>query len=137
MKPTAIKALKGSINVTRQNKREPRLSVFEVPAPGPDLTPNQRKAWLELAPCVNALRVMTKADMAAFHLLVDQLAELYGAREDKKCGRITRVTIRRALISDMARFGMTPVDRQRVASIDGESKDELDEFVAPPVKRAG
>jgi P27 family predicted phage terminase small subunit len=44
-KPTALKKLQGTINVTRQNKYEPQPETDLDPVPPDFLTPSQKEGW--------------------------------------------------------------------------------------------
>jgi hypothetical protein len=122
--PSTLKILKGTANVTRLNKKEPKVQVCDPSSPPADLLPTQRLAWVELAKAVSHLRVISEADMPAFRLVVGMLAEVYDLERSKRSSSNQRVNARRAALVSLGIFGMTPADRQRVATLDG--KEEAD-----------
>lgn len=150
-KPRALKLVQGTDRPDRDNARAPRnVRAADLSKPPADLTPLERRAWKHLATLVQPMRVTTEAHVAAFRqmaislAMIDQArAELaeYGGRTDyevtsdfgtsyRKRPQIEIIaTFKKLLAAELARFGMTPADQEKVTTFDsGGAADPLDEF---------
>lgn len=145
-KPTAVKQLQGTLNPTRANKAEPKASAIDLPAPPADLTPDEVEAWQELAKAVDPMRISTAADLVSFREMAETLGMIRALRKSlyasgplvDSTGKMDRLrpeigalsTQRQLLGKQLARWGMTPADRQRVSVLndDANKDDALKKF---------
>jgi P27 family predicted phage terminase small subunit len=142
-KPTVLKIVGGTNNVTRQNKKEPKVHP-EVPGAPEYLTKQERAAYERFAASLGDMRCTTKDDFAALEQLACTYAEMQRLRqalrdEDpndltyetfNKYGAVRRLRpeltalgdVDRKLLALLGRFGLTPADRSRVndEGLDGE-----------------
>lgn len=138
-RPTALKLLDGTINVTRQNKDEPERT-FAIPDPPKHLSKEQRAAWKLFAEKISTMRITTEEDFAALEMLACRWAHYQelqaklrtkdgmtyetttanGSRMIRPRPELTMLqTVEHALLGLLGRFGLTPADRQRVKTIKG------------------
>jgi hypothetical protein len=152
-KPRALKLVQGTNRPDRDNVRAPRnVRAADLSKPPADLTPLERRAWKHLAGLVEPMRVTTEAHLAAFRQMAISLAMIdqartelaeYGGRTDyevisefgtsyRKRPQIEIIaTFKKLLAGELARFGLTPADQEKVTSLDGSAPgDPLDEFAA-------
>ncbi len=150
-KPLALKVLEGTARKDRTNPRAPKPKIVEGFPPAPaDLTKSEKQGWKMLADVVKPLRVVTPADMVAFRQMAISLAMIDQARRElKKAGGETSYSVftesgevirsrpqvetiakfQKILGSQLADFGLTPADREKVSALNGDQeKDPLDEF---------
>lgn len=151
--PTALKAVNGTLNQTRQNWNEPKVQP-EIPEPPGHLSELEKECWALFAKLLAPLGVVGATDVVAFELLAVTYAHhrrLAQAMRDastfvysptKGSGKSERIMLRarpemgmlreadRQLLALLSRFGLTPADRQRVVSETGvcEEDDPEDEF---------
>ena len=78
-KPTALKALQGTLQPCRTNKREPKPKVELARCPH-NLKGTDGGAWLKLGKKLELMKVITGMDEMAFELLCGTYAEYIGAR---------------------------------------------------------
>lgn len=144
-KPTALHALHGT-TPDRDRSREPKPTVG-VGRPPAHLAPIAASFWRKWAPILTKLRVLTEID--AVHLqttaaayanwrLADAIVRREGLTitEETKAGTstkrhpadIARVAWHQQLEDGLAKLGMDPVDRTRVASAEGEV-DPMEAFL--------
>jgi len=154
-KPTLAKVIQGTFRKDRANPAEPRLRPWRIPRnlpKGKGYPEAWREAWRALAPLVNALGVVARSDLLAFEGLVCAVAlhrsaeaSLFAggntstvyARKDRagnpylakrpEVGMLAQTD--RLIATYLARFGMSPADRSRVAALTApRAADGLDEF---------
>jgi hypothetical protein len=150
-KPTAHKALAGTLRPSRANPAEPQLRAMPIPSPPRDLTKFERLAWRALKEIVDPMKVGTAADVFAFRSMVEDAGMLASLRksfidsggqpvyvEETNAGPQLRMrpevqaipTYRKLLLLHMARWGIDPADRQKVMTLgdDGPKVDPLAKF---------
>lgn len=128
--PTTLKVLKGTLRPDRTNRAEPRPEVLDR-LPFPEHLPeSHRPHWDRIAFHVAHLRCVTKADLPALEEIVGVKVEVEKLARSRK----STVKARAVLVGMMARFGMTPSDRQRVASLPEVKEDRLSRFKTYPGK---
>jgi phage terminase small subunit len=148
--PTEIKRRNGTLNATRDNPREPKLPIIEIPPAPKGLGDFERDAWNELREVINPLRTTANTDLIAFELLVDALALArrcsavirtegttmteMGASKQLKVRTRPEVNVllnaQKVVWYGLSRFGCSPADRSRVSSMPepGDASGE-DEFI--------
>jgi len=148
-KPRALKKLEGTDRSDRANARAPQIEAARLPPAPKDLTALERRAWSTLAKVVDPLKVAAPADVVAFRQMAVSLAMIDRARDElEEYGDLTYevvtetgtsyrkrpqveiiATYKTLLGRELAHFGLTPADRERVSRIgeDGAA-DPLDEF---------
>lgn len=149
-KPRALKLVQGTDRPDRANARAPAASSVPLPPPPKTLSPRQKRAWKELAALIDPLRITSSADVVAFRemtrclAMIDQAdAELQASGGSLTYETITEsgvtfrkrpeieiiATFEKLLDAKLARFGLTPAEREKVSRIgDDASHDPLDEF---------
>lgn len=141
--------MQGTDRPDRANPRAPQLEPAVVGPPPKDLNPHERRAWRTLAELVDPLRIATRADQVAFRQMAVTLGVIEQAREAlNAAGELTYeavtesgiafrkrpeveiiATFKKLLSAELARFGLTPAEREKVAAIgDTAGTDPLDEF---------
>lgn len=78
-KPTALKALTGTLQPCRTNKKEPK-PVAELPRMPKTLKGTDAGSWSSLGKKLEAMKVITDMDAMSFELLCGTYAEYIGAR---------------------------------------------------------
>lgn len=128
--PTALKLVAGTSRRDRGNALEPEPLLLNDLEPPAHVEPRAAAVWRELAPMLRRLQLLTEADVIAFEMLCDAVADYRFAREkrgDAFVGHSPKtgaqmlsqwlvagsVASKRAEIF-MTRFGMDPVSRSRV-----------------------
>lgn len=150
-----LKALAGTARKSRSKGPAPRVEAIELPPPPRHLDAFERTAWRRLAELVDPLRICAPSDVLAVEQAAISLGMVYRARNElqrKHKGATTYEvitesgTVVRALpqiettakftkifAAWIAKFGLSPADRERVASIADESADDpLNEFAVGP-----
>lgn len=152
-KPTATKALQGTLRKGRVNPAEPRGTLVAIPdAPADLLTDDERAAWELYRGLVDPLKVATASDLEAFRAMVEDAALLRTLRrsyyvegggkptyvEDTKAGLQLRqrpepnmiATYRKVMFLHWARWGLTAADRSKVSALTDEKpkEDKLAKF---------
>ena len=142
-KPTAIKVLEGNPGKRKLNENEPKPVKKAPPCPK-WLEPEAKKEWRRLAKALEAMGVLTEADMAAFAGYCQSYARWKEAEEritDR--GLVIRtpsgypqqvpyISIAQQYLKLMQQFaeqfGLTPAARSRIIAGNGESKavDDMD-----------
>ena len=142
-KPTAIKVLEGNPGKRKLNENEPKPVMKAPPCPQ-WLEPEAKKEWRRLAKALEAMGVLTEADMAAFAGYCQYYARWKEAEEritDR--GLVIRtpsgypqqvpyISIAQQYLKLMQQFaeqfGLTPAARSRIIAGNGESKavDDMD-----------
>lgn len=150
-KPSKLKELSGTQRADRVNAAEPSLPPAEMPEPPADLSDDERAAWVELAALVDPMRIATASDVAAFRVMVQDVAVraslLRSYREagcapvfieETKAGPQLRMrpevhaltSYSKLVLLHFARWGLAPADRSRVAALADpeERKNPLAKF---------
>ena len=142
-KPTAIKILEGNPGKRKLNENEPKPLKKAPPCPK-WLEPEAKKDWRRLAKALEAMGVLTEADMAAFAGYCQSYARWKEAEEritDR--GLVIRtpsgypqqvpyISIAQQYLKLMQQFaeqfGLTPAARSRIIAGNGEGKavDDMD-----------
>ena len=142
-KPTNIKILEGNPGKRKLNEHEPQPQRKAPPCPK-WLEPEAKKEWRRLAKTLEAMGVLTEADMAAFAGYCQAYARWKEAEEritDR--GLVIRtpsgypqqvpyISIAQQYLKLMQQFaeqfGLTPAARSRIIAGNGEGKavDDLD-----------
>jgi hypothetical protein len=92
---------------------EPLTSDFAVPD---DLTPEERKVWLRLAPHAVAARTLTQATVYGFMTLCRTVAlERELARDSERSGKGDHRGLIQRIDAQMARFGLLPLGKPMMA----------------------
>ena len=145
-KPTNIKILEGNPGKRKLNEHEPQPQRKAPPCPK-WLEPEAKKEWRRLAKTLEAMGVLTDADMAAFAGYCQAYARWKEAEEritDR--GLVIRtpsgypqqvpyISIAQQYLKLMQQFaeqfGLTPAARSRIIAGNGEGKavDDLDELL--------
>jgi P27 family predicted phage terminase small subunit len=128
-KPTALKLVEGTLRADRANGNEPEPRLLEDLTPPAHMASRSAKVWAELAPMLRRIHVLTEADVVAFEMLCDAVADYRFARETRGDDMVTyshkgsqmldqwlvaqQACAKRAEVL-MGRFGMDPVSRSRV-----------------------
>ena len=142
-KPTAIKILEGNPGKRKLNENEPKPLKKAPPCPK-WLEPEAKKEWRRLAKALEAMGVLTEADMAAFAGYCQSYSRWKEAEEritDR--GLVIRtpsgypqqvpyISIAQQYLKLMQQFaeqfGLTPAARSRIIAGNGEGKavDDMD-----------
>ena len=145
-KPTAIKILEGNPDKRPLNRSE---IVFPKKAPPcPDwLYDDAKREWRRLAGTMEAMGVLTKADLAAFAVYCDAYSKWKEATEFinqhgqifqvKASGYIQQVpqvsiaqTYAKLMMNTAAKFGLTPAARSRIVAAGADAvEDEMDKLL--------
>lgn len=129
-KPTALKLVDGTVRADRENGNEPEPMLLNDLEPPAHLDPRAAAVWNELAPMLRRLQVLTEADVIAFEMLCDAVADYRYARIVRGDEFVTRspktgsemlsqwllagsVAGKRAE-TFMSKFGLDPVSRSRI-----------------------
>jgi P27 family predicted phage terminase small subunit len=143
--PTALKELEGDRGKGRRpmNKNEPRPSQAHVKCPS-WLMPEAKKEWKRLAPSLEAMGVLTTADITAFAGYCQAYARWKEAEEfisqhgsifqtpSGYVQQVPQVSIAQQNLKIMqsfcSEFGLTPATRSRIIAggNDGESDDPME-----------
>ncbi len=151
-KPTILKSIQGTLRKDRTNPDEP-APARGIPQPGDHLSDGARDEYFRLAELLDAMKVLTKADVVTLELAAQALdeyhqakritdlegvtytetVEIYNDDEDKV---ITKTIIKAhpavSIASDawkrassmLARFGLDPANRSRVSVRPDAGKDK-------------
>lgn len=128
-KPSALKAIQGTLRADRANGAEPEPMLLNDLTPPPGLSERSAAVWREVAPMLRQIQVLTVADRIALELLCDAVADYRLARE--KCGDdfvaisargsemlsqwlVAKLSASKRAEGLMSRFGMDPVSRSRL-----------------------
>lgn len=116
--PRELAELKGATRHDPQRyRKQPAKSARPLGNPPGSFAGEELRAWVELEECA-AAGVLTGADRAVLEMTCRLIAEM---RTDFKAMPAARIT---ALISCLARLGLTPADRQKVGVDGGKSEDD-------------
>jgi len=128
-KPTALKLVTGTARADRANGGEPEPQLLDDLTPPAHLSERSAAVWSELAPMLRRIQVLTEADVVAFEMLCDSVADYRFARLTRGDKMVTyshkgsqmldqwlvaqQAWGKRAEVL-MGRFGMDPVSRSKV-----------------------
>ena len=140
-KPTALKLLEGNPGKRPLNTNEPVPPKGSVKCPT-WLEPEAKKEWKRLAPSLEAMGVLTQADLTAFAGYCQAYARWKEAEEFiSKHGsifqtpsgyvqQVPQVSIAQHNLKIMqsfcSEFGLTPATRSRIIANNGENADDAD-----------
>lgn len=143
-KPAAVKALSGRSHKGPQPARPRPDQLSDAPEPPAGLDPLASDCWRRLAPRLMSLGVLTDCDLPALEAACEAWSDYAAARRVVQSEGITYVsetqtgTIRRPLpevaiaadgwrryVSALARFGLTPADREKVSRGESDSDDPM------------
>lgn len=151
-KPRALKLVQGTDRPDRANTKAPAPRSVPLPPPPKGLTKFHTRAWRELAVLVDPLRITSRDHVVAFGEMARCLGIIDQAATELKAagGKLTYevigeggvshrkrpeveiiATFTKLLDGKLARFGLTPAEREKVSRIgDDGGSDPLDEFAA-------
>lgn len=140
--PSALKLVKGTQRADRANGHEPEPPVLVDLDPPAHLEAGPAAVWRQLAPALRQALVLTEADVVAFELLCNAVADVRQARQ-QRAGEFVAYSpkggqmLHQLLVAEQmlvkrieslgARFGMDPASRSRL-HVDPQS----DLFDKPP-----
>jgi P27 family predicted phage terminase small subunit len=128
-KPSAQKRLEGTERADRRNGNEPEPDLLDELSPPGHLAADSAAVWLQVAPMLRRMGVLTVADTIALEMLCDAVADYRKTRAGrgdefvvssaKGSDMLNQLHVAMAMSSKraeafMARFGMDPVSRSRV-----------------------
>ena len=142
------KALRGNPG-GRSIGNEPQPEVIDLATPPDWLCPEAVKTWNRLCPMLVKLGILAESDVFAFALLCDAHARYLEASKLVKENGVTYETTgtngqhalkqnpattiaaaeRKALLSLLTEFGMTPASRSKVSIKAPRASDEMEEFL--------
>ena len=128
-KPSALKLVEGNPGKRAVSSGEPEPLLLNDLAPPAHLSERSAAVWIQLAPMLRRLQVLTEADVIALEMLCDSVADYRHARE--QCGddfvaisskgsqMVSQWLVAKQMSSKraeafMAKFGMDPVSRTKV-----------------------
>ena len=138
-KPTALKVLEGNPGKRPLNDREPVPPKATLKCPA-WLLPEAKKEWKRLAPALEAMGVLTMADLTAFEGYCQAYARWkeaeafitqHGSISQTPSGSVQQnLKIMQSFCSE---FGLTPATRARIiaggGSEDGASEDPMERLL--------
>jgi len=89
-KPSALKLVAGTARGDRANRGEPEPPLLNDLEPPPHLEPRSADIWLELAPMLRQIQVLTIADRIALEIFCDALADYRHSRSQRGDDFVTR-----------------------------------------------
>jgi len=128
-KPSSLKLVTGTARADRANGNEPEPQLLEDLTPPAHLAERSAAVWRELAPMLRRIQLLTEADVIAFEMLCDSVADYRFAREKRGDDFVTRSHKGSQMLDQwlvaqqacgkraevlMGRFGMDPVSRSKV-----------------------
>jgi hypothetical protein len=122
------KILRGTFRPGRETPGVGSLPVCPLPPPPRRLSAAERRAWLELAPVVDAAGTATEVDVPAFRLLAEALA--YSRQDLAPSARVRALQLVSSLLGS---FGLSPSTRGKVpAAPKPPTRSPVDEFTRKP-----
>ena len=128
-KPTNLKLVNGTARAGRENGSEPEPQLLSDLTPPAHLSERSAAVWGELAPMLRRIQVLTEADVVAFEMLCDAVADYRFARATRGDSFVAhshkgsqmldqwlvaqQSCAKRAEVL-MGRFGMDPASRSKV-----------------------
>ncbi len=82
-KPTALKLVAGNPGGRTLNDGEPEPVLLNDLKPSKRMEPRSKLIWLELAPMLRSMQVLTVADVLSLEMLCDQVADYRLARSKR------------------------------------------------------
>ena len=142
-KPTALKLLEGNPGKQKLNKNEPMPKVPDViPKPPKRLLPEAKKEWKRLAASLEAMGVLTMADLTAFAGYCQAYARWREAEDfitqhgsifktpSGYVQQVPQVSIAQQNLKIMqsfaTEFGLTPACRARIVASGGAAESDDD-----------
>lgn len=141
-KPTALKVLEGNPGRRKLNDREPVPPKGDVKCPA-WLMPEAKKEWKRLAPSLEAMGVLTMADLTAFSGYCQAFARWKEAEEfitqhgsifktpSGYVQQVPQVSIAQQNLKIMqsfcTEFGLTPATRARIIAAGGGPEDSAED----------
>lgn len=142
-KPTALKALTGTLQPCRTNPNEPKPEK-DFPLAPAHLSADELTAWNQVVQIVDGMGVLTMADFFGVEELATAYANLLGLRRRiKEQGDLyekrdvsgetmkrpnplvaMEQAQRRDFLALLTKFGLTPADRSRVSAINADKGDD-------------
>lgn len=132
--PDQIKKQKGTFRKVRKQSPPPSVLVLEADPPS-HLSPTAQRVWMEIVPKLIKSKIVSTLDIVALTTLCEELGFYYDSISQTRkitvinasTGKVTinkdLLALRRAAnnslktaMSLMARFGLTPTDRQKIVS---------------------
>jgi len=128
-KPTALKVVGGTDRADRRNGNEPEPALLADLTPPAHLAERSAAVWMQLAPMLRRMQVLTEADVVALEMMCDSIADYRYAREQLGDDFITHSAKGSEMLSQwlvakqmsskraeafMGKFGMDPAARSRV-----------------------
>ena len=142
-KPTALKVLEGNPGKRPLNENEPIPPKGSIKCPS-WLLPEAKKEWKRLAPSLEAMGVLTMADLTAFEGYCQAYARWREAEDfltqhgsifktpSGYVQQVPQVSIAQTYLKIMNKFaeqfGLTPSSRSRIIASDGGPADAADEM---------
>lgn len=141
-KPTALKVLEGNPGRRKLNEREPVPPKGDIKCPT-WLMPEAKKEWKRLAPSLEAMGVLTMADLTAFAGYCQAFARWKEAEEfitqhgsifktpSGYVQQVPQVSIAQQNLKIMqsfcTEFGLTPATRARIIAAGGGPEDAAED----------
>jgi len=141
-KPTALKVLEGNPGKRKLNDREPVPPKSDIKCPT-WLMPEAKKEWKRLAPSLEAMGVLTMADLTAFSGYCQAFARWKEAEEfitqhgsifktpSGYVQQVPQVSIAQQNLKIMqsfcTEFGLTPATRTRIIAAGGGPEDSAED----------
>lgn len=140
--PTELHLLHGNPGKRRRNPSV-KAPVSSGKVPGEVGGKTARKTWRRLAPVLSNLGILTELDELALGLLCDAVQDYEAAKLDVeamrsadlqddrkvKSAQVEKREQRKAVMSMLAEFGLTPASRTRLIVPKGGGTDPLAEFL--------
>ena len=151
-KPTKLKLVTNTLNVSRVNHDEPDVALG-MPKPPDHLTERARKAWKHFSRVLAAMRVLTVADSVALERMCEAYADLVEAQDsyarpvtfdkaDKATGEVTTIVVAEGGAPTYLTFGQTGAmlrtrsEKALIAEADARLRAYLGLFGLSPAARS-
>lgn len=129
-KPTSLKVIAGTDRSGAAGRHEPQPLLLNDLEPPAHLSEESAAVWRELAPMLRRIQVLTEADVIAFEMLCDSVADYRTVRARRgphfvttspKTGAemLDQLLVAQQMLAKraegfMAKFGMDPASRSRL-----------------------
>ena len=128
-KPTGLKLVEGNAGKRGVNAGEPEPMLLNDLAPSKRMEPRSKAVWLEIAPMLRSMQVLTIADVMALEMLCDSIADYRYSRQQRGDDFVVTSAKGSEMISQwlvaqqmsarradtmMSSFGMTPAARSKL-----------------------
>jgi phage terminase small subunit len=124
-KPTHLRAVQGNPGKRALNRQEPKPPAGAVERPAWLKTKAAREAWDELAPMLEGMGVLTRADALSLGVLCQVYSDWLTYRTAALAARV------QSLLSE---FGLTPSSRSRLKVDPAKPADPLARFIKEPTR---